>query len=150
MGQQVECKRCFFSFSGGHNHHSGASIAICLHCLSRYQMPTECEWGPFIGERIPLLLIGTAERLIPMPGPRRWCHAKLTWYNPPVPTDSSFVARAGEQLTFQDQVSTLVHYPVEEIPCPQCGMTRLTCGFHDGDRCPQCHEGLLDIEGVIY
>jgi hypothetical protein len=95
MGQHVECNRCFFRFSGRHDHHSGASRAICTSCLSRFQLKTENPWGPSIGERIQFLLIGTAERLTPKPGPRRWCHATLTAHNPPIETHTYVVTVAG-------------------------------------------------------
>ena len=150
MGQHAECKHCFFRFDGGHSHQAGASIAICTHCLSRYSLPTGNPWGPEIGERIPMLLIGTAERLVPEPGPRRWCHAKLQNVDPPVDTGARLVAVASPTSCELPELGPLIEYPITDIACPQCENRSLRLGFERGDVCPQCNSHSLSISPVIY
>lgn len=150
MGQYVECKHCFFRFFGRHDHHSGASIAICVDCLSRYRLPTANPWGPTIGERIPLLLIATAERLTPAPGPRRWCHAKHYEVNPPTDTGTCLVTAASPTPCVLPELGPLVEYPIEEIVCPKCNGRSVRLRFKDGEKCPQCNTHALTINRVIY
>ncbi len=150
MGQHAECKHCFFRFDGGHSHHSGASIAICTQCLSRFRLPTHNPWGPAIGEEIPLLLIATAERLVPEPGPRRWRHAKHKNVDPPVDSGARLVTAASARPSELPELGPLVEYPIRDIACPQCQNETLRLGFECGDVCPQCHSQSLSISQVIY
>ena len=150
MGQHTECKHCFFRFDGGHSHHSGASIAICTHCLSRYRLPTVNRWGPAIGEHVPLWLIATAERLVPEPGPRHWCHAKHKNVDPPIDTGACLITVASPTTCEYPELGPLVNYPIDQIVCPQCNRLSLRLGFEHGDVCPQCNSDSLSISQVIY
>ena len=150
MSQHAECKRCFFRFSGGHSHHAGSSSCICTSCLSRFSIPTKNEWGPQIGETVELILYQTATRLVPEPGPRRWCHAKNHPVDPPRPTGVQMMLVAGETHTEGEHSITLVHYPVANTECPVCGRRSLVMGFEPDDLCPQCNQGSLELGAVIY
>jgi hypothetical protein len=134
MGQHAECKRCLFLFEGD---------AICVKCLSRFLLPTASRWGPEIGERIQLLLYETADRLIPEAGPRRWCHAKRHPVDPPRETGTYLV------VAIDKNNPDLVVYPIEEIPCPQCGGANLVKWCKPEDSCPQCNQGPLKLSGTF-
>ena len=150
MGQHAECKRCFFRFSGGHSHHAGSSCCICTNCLSRFSIPTANEWGPQIGETVELVLYQTATRLVPEPGPRRWCHAKIHPVDPPTPTGVHLTLIAGETRTNGEHSITLVHYPIMDIVCAECNTPSLVMGFDPDAPCPQCNQGPLELGAVIY
>jgi hypothetical protein len=150
MGQHTECEHCFFRFDGGHSHHTGASVAICTHCLSRFRLPTENLWGPAIGEHIPLLLIATAVRLVPEAGTRRRCHAKHKNIDPPIDTGVFLVTVASPTPCELPELGPLVNYPIEQVACPQCSHLSLRLGFERGDLCPQCNSHSLSISQVIY
>lgn len=67
-----------------------------------------------------------------------------------VPTGVAFTTEQGEARTFRDETYYLVHYPIEEIPCPDCGEKSLKCGFDPGELCPHCKKGELIVTPIIY
>lgn len=144
MGQHASCPKCRFSFYGGHSHHSGTSDCLCLGCKTRYICPTRSPWGPEIGEEIEVCRASNTTRK--RKKGKTGNIPKKTY----VPTGVVFKAERGEPFQHGDTVSYFVHYPVDAIPCPNCGERQLTFGFEPGAKCPMCQDGTLVLEAIEY
>ncbi len=56
----------------------------------------------------------------------------------------------GETHVEGEHSITLVHYPIADLDCPECGERSLVMGFEPDDSCPQCQQGPLELGAVIY
>lgn len=137
MGQEATCSNCDFQFLGGHSHHTGESICICLSCCTEFACPTESNWGAEIGETIALIQIVRETNGRIAESMRR-------------STGITFVAERGESISFRGREDFLVHYPLETVPCPHCGSRCLTGGFEQGSACPRCKVGQIETSGIEY
>ena len=137
MGQYATCSNCDFQFNGGHNHHTGESICICLFCCTEFACPTESSWGPNIGETIELIQIVRDANGRNSESMRR-------------STGIKFVAEQGESVHGRDGEDYLVNYPLETVPCPHCDSRCLAGGLENGSACPRCKVGQIEAHGIIY
>ena len=54
-----------------------------------------------------------------------------------------FISEAGRSVI-------AAHYPIDALPCPDCGAYALKLGFEDGEPCPQCKRGTITAEFIEY
>ena len=139
MGQHATCNRCDFEFHGGHSHDSGASSCICLSCKALFECPTKNRWGPTIDEVIELVKVEIKGKA------RRHRTEKTS-------TGVTFVVERGalSELQIGDEPDYYLHYPIDEVACPQCRARKLVLGFELGDACPFCLSGSIETSFVEY
>ena len=114
--------------------------------MSRFVLPTKSEWGPDIGEEIK---IGRLQQKLE-DGWRSVIEI--------MPTGIRFTTQRGKQLSAppkgtgldDEPPCYLVHYPIADVLCPDCGESNLVMGFDDGDECPKCRLGKMKTSVVIY
>ena len=147
MAQHANCTRCSFEFHGGHSHHTGSSCALCVSCLAAYSLTTENPWGPAVGERLHLLLGGTATRRKKR---KRNRLVDRVYHDPPLDTGVYITTLAGETKTAGEDEFTDVIYPIENVACPQCSKMTVVLGFDADDQCPECGEQSLELHAIIY
>jgi hypothetical protein len=66
-----------------------------------------------------------------------------------IPTGVTFVTLRKE-LRDGDRTSSVVHYPIESVACPDCKKTTLRGGFKKNDPCPKCGIGELVTDFIEY
>lgn len=147
MGQHVSCTDCAFEFFGGHDHHAGAARVVCVSCLSRFALCTKSEWGPSVGEQIPLFLTATAQRL---PSPNKKRHVTLVPLDTPSDTGAVVHVSEGPPETIGDHTFAAAIYEIESVQCPTCDQCTLRMGFANDDLCPECETGKLEMGGIMY
>ena len=137
MDQHATCNRCSFGFWGGHSHHCGSSCCVCLSCLANFVCPTKSVWGPSIGEVIPICRVQTKGK-------------KKQQVTEIIASGVVFVAEMGDAIQIGRSTFHGVHYPIETVPCPDCGAHSLCLGFEEGTPCPKCKVGLIATLPIEY
>ena len=137
MGHLAKCSECNFSFAGGHSHHASASYCFCAACLALFSCPTEVPMGPRVGERIEV---------------KRHVRAGSRWrpWLELYPTGVFFTVELGTVTSATGRTIATTRYPIDTVPCPDCGAHALKMGFEDGEACPMCKKGTLAVEFIEY
>ena len=137
MAMLFECSTCSFGFAGGHNHHTGYSLAICPKCLVEFTLRSRSEWGPEFGEDIPLCRLRSTR----IKGNRR-----------KVETPTGIFVTAEERRAAGEAKAPLrlVHCPIESVNCPECKSSKLINQFNEGEACPKCKKGTMIGHPILY
>ena len=141
MANRAYCSKCKFEFYAGHDHHSGSSSCLCLQCMAVFTCVTKSNWGPNFDEVVPIC------RTV-----RRKRKKKRDRDPKQVPTGTTVVACRDEESKFMigEEISYLVYYDFESVPCPDCDSESLVAGFDEECNCPKCKVGHLTLDPIIY
>ena len=133
------CNECDFEFSGGHSHNEGGAFAVCIECLTFYNMRSKGMWGPKPGERIEL---NKFERMENDNGVEET----------ETPTGIYIMVSPSENKVtdLEDHEYDGWGYQVDDVECVNCKTKKLIVAFKNKDKCPKCKKGELDVGSVMY